>query len=302
MLEEFENAEATYFSPTPKEGSLFKNPDLANTLERIAYVGRDEFYTGETAHRMTDYFTRIGGFLTYEDFASHQGEWVEPICVTYRDTAKLCELGPNTQGVAALQMLQMLEQFDLAEMGFGSADSIMAQVEAKRLAFADRARGYADPAFSGIDPRSFIQPDYAAELASNISLETPNPDLLGTLKAADAKLHDGDTTYLSVADENGMMVSLIQSNYRGMAPASSPMVWALCSRTGASCSASTRPIPMCLSRASGFPYDYSGLCLQKDVAACAADDTDCDYKPGFLSGLWAGGCSPGACSDHAEPD
>lgn len=244
MLEEFDNAKATYFSPAPKEGSLFRNPDLADTLERIAYTGRDEFYSGETAHIMGDYFERIGGFLTYEDFAAHTGEWVEPICVTYRDDYKVCELPPNTQGIAALQMLQMLERFDLRGMGFGSADSIMAQVEAKRLAFEDRALYYADAEFSKMDPRELVMPGYNAERSELlIRLDRAMPGIargssqlcagcdttrndaetlkqieeLRRLRAeADAKLKDGDTTYLTVTDKDGMMVSLIQSNYRGM--------------------------------------------------------------------------------------
>lgn len=216
MLEEYDNARKTYFSPTPVEGSLFTNPDLANTLERIALAGPDDFYKGQIARTMGDYFERIGGYLRYEDFAAHDGEWVDPLCVEYRGEVKLCELGPNTQGVAALQMLQMLERFDLREMGFGSADSLMAQVEAKRLAFADRAAGYADEAFSGIDPNVFIRPGYNAERGERIDLSQamapPAPGYAG----ADAKLQDGDTTYLTVTDDQGMMVSLIQSNYRGM--------------------------------------------------------------------------------------
>ena len=236
MLEEFDNAKATYFSPAPKEGSLFRNPDLADTLERIAYKGRDEFYSGETAHIMGDYFERIGGFLTYEDFATHTGDWVEPICVTYRGDYKVCELPPNTQGIAALQMLQMLERFDLRGMGFGSADSIMAQVEAKRLAFEDRARGYADPAFSGVDPDLFIDKRYANYRSQQIDITKPTsfagqsgrgfrissegkpllPIASDIILEADKKLQDGDTTYLTVTDKDGMMVSLIQSNYRGM--------------------------------------------------------------------------------------
>jgi len=254
MLEEYENARKTYFSPAPIEGSLFRNPDLADTLSQIAEGGRDAFYKGNLAHRMNDYFERIDGFLTYNDFASHTGEWVEPVCVTYRADYKVCELPPNTQGIAALQMLQMLERFDLRSMGFGSADSIMAQVEAKRLAFADRARGYADPEFSKISPEFLVRPDYAAARAAQISLDQamddpgttalrPSEDgnviyTLGDsmmiapgngsnleniisdanerLQEADLTLEDGDTTYLTVTDKNGMMVSLIQSNYRGM--------------------------------------------------------------------------------------
>lgn len=254
MLEEYDNARKTYFSPTPVEGSLFTNPDLANTLERIATVGPDDFYKGQIARTMGDYFERIDGNLRYEDFAAHDGEWVDPLCVEYRGEVKLCELGPNTQGVAALQMLQMLERFDLREMGFGSADSLMAQVEAKRLAFADRARGYADQAFSNVNPSVFTDPNYGRAQSARIDISAaaearaieenaiiikedgtaiyeiedgtvrvqPGENsqisrlLSQDLQNADAKLEDGDTTYLTVTDDQGMMVSLIQSNYRGM--------------------------------------------------------------------------------------
>ncbi|MEO0722014.1 MAG: gamma-glutamyltransferase family protein [Pseudomonadota bacterium] len=216
MLEEFDNARKTFFSPSPVEGTLFRNPDLANTLTTIAFQGRDAFYKGSIARTMGDYFERIDGRLTYEDFAAHEGEWIEPICVTYRDAARLCELGPNTQGVAALQMLQMLERFDLRAMGFGSADSLMAQVEAKRLAFADRALGYADPDFSGVDPNVFVRAGYNAGRGQSIDLSKAMAPPAPGFADADAKLRDGDTTYLTVTDETGMMVSLIQSNYRGM--------------------------------------------------------------------------------------
>ncbi len=215
MLEEFDNARATFFSPAPREGSLFKNPDLANTLTKIAIDGRGAFYKGSIAYTMGAYFERIGGYLTYDDFAAHEGEWVEPLCVEYRET-KVCQLPPGTQGVAALQMLQMLEDFDMREMGFASPDSLMAQVEAKRLAFADRAAGYADPAFSGIDPSVFIREGYNEGRAESIDLNKAMAPPAPGFAEADAKLEDGDTTYLSVADETGMMVSLIQSNYRGM--------------------------------------------------------------------------------------
>lgn len=216
MLEEYDNAKKTYFSPSPVEGSLFRNPDLADTLERIAYAGTDDFYTGEIAYTISDYFERIGGYLRFEDFAAHDGAWVDPICVEYRELVKLCELGPNTQGVAALQMLEMLERFDLREMGYGSADSLMAQIEAKRLAFADRAAGYADPAFSGIDPKTFVRPGYNAKRGEAIDLNQAMAPPAPGYADADVKLEEGDTTYLTVTDKDGMMVSLIQSNYRGM--------------------------------------------------------------------------------------
>ncbi|MGB3454776.1 MAG: gamma-glutamyltransferase family protein, partial [Litorimonas sp.] len=216
MLEEFDNARRTFFDPAPREGSLFRNPDLADTLSTIAAQGRDAFYTGSLARTMDQYMDRIGGFMGYEDLAAHQGEWIEPVCVTYRDQVKLCELGPNTQGVAALQMLEMLEPFDLRGMGWGSPDAIMAQVEAKRLAFADRALGYADPAFSRMPADWYVRDGYNAERGRRIDLSKPLTDVSTTLPKVDIKLGDGDTTYLSVTDANGMMVSLIQSNYRGM--------------------------------------------------------------------------------------
>ncbi|MEM7768220.1 MAG: gamma-glutamyltransferase family protein [Pseudomonadota bacterium] len=215
MLEEFDNARATFFSPSPREGALFRNPDLGRTLAAIATGGAEAFYEGEMARAMGAYFERVGGYLRYEDFAAHEGEWVEPFCADYRE-ARVCQLGPNTQGVAGLQMLEMLEGFPMREFGFGSADSLMAQVEAKRLAFADRAAGYADPAFSGIDPQVFIRPGYNAARAEAIDLSQAMAPPAPGYGAADTKLQDGDTTYLTTADANGMMVSLIQSNYRGM--------------------------------------------------------------------------------------
>ena len=256
MLEEIENARETFFpgGRAPVEGELFRNPDLANTLRILASEGRDGFYKGEIARSIDAYMKRIGGPLGYEDMAAHEGEWVEPVCVDYRE-AKVCGLPPNTQGVATLQMLQLLDNFPMAEYGYGSADSIMAQVEAKRLAFADRARLYADPDYSGLNPLAFVDPMYAKHRLGFIDLEQAMadpyagdlPDFNGTalgdypsdpegveppmtisvetsidpvtpesIIAADDKLEDGDTTYLSVADKDGMMVSLIQSNYRGM--------------------------------------------------------------------------------------
>ncbi|MBA4227973.1 MAG: gamma-glutamyltransferase [Hyphomonas sp.] len=215
-LEEYDNAKKTYFSPAPVAGSLFRNPDLANTLERIGALGRGEFYSGATARTMTNYLRRHGSKIHFSDFTEHKGEWTQPICIEYRGEVKVCELGPNTQGVAALQMLEMLERFDLKSMGFGSPDAVTAMVEAKRLAFADRALGYADPAYSGIDPSIFVAPGYNAKRAELIDPARAMPEVAPGTEITDAALRDGDTTYLTVADKNGMMVSLIQSNYRGM--------------------------------------------------------------------------------------
>lgn len=212
-LEDIANARATYWSPAaPKAGDLFRNPDLATTYERIAREGRDAFYRGDIARRVDAYMRRIGGWMRYDDFAAHRGEWVDVFCGAYRQGVELCELGGNTQGVTAIQMLQMLRGFDLAKMGFLSADSLHAQIEAKRLAFADRALAFHDPAFSRIDQRRLIDPAYAQQRAALITMQramdNPGP-------GAWLEMH-GDTTYLTTADRDGMMVSLIQSNYRGM--------------------------------------------------------------------------------------
>jgi gamma-glutamyltranspeptidase/glutathione hydrolase len=213
-LEEIDNARRTYWpnGVTPAEGSVFRNPDLARTYRLIARGGRDAFYKGAVARTVDAYMTRIGGWIRYEDFAAHRGEWVTPLCVSYRSRFQLCELPPNTQGVTALQLLQILDRFDLKQMGFLSVDSLHAQIEAKRIAFADRARFFADPAFSGFNPDKLIAPDYAAERVKLLNMQRAG-DAFG---AGPQSLSQGDTTYLTIADKNGMMVSLIQSNYRGM--------------------------------------------------------------------------------------
>lgn len=297
MLEEYENAKDTFFSPTPVEGSLFRNPDLADTLTKVALNGRDAFYKGSIARTMDSYFERIGGYLRYEDFAAHQGEWVEPICVEYRDLVKLCELGPNTQGVAALQMLEMLQRFDLRAMGFGSPDSLMAQIEAKRLAFADRAAGYADPAFSGIDPKVFIRPGYNATRGEAIDISTAMAPPAPGFAEADAKLEDGDTTYLTVTDKDGMMVSLIQSNYRGMGSGlvadglgfmfqDRGQLFSLDPEHPNVFEPGKRPFHTIIP-AFAFKKDMPG-CQVRSVAAEEA----CPYEPWLSFGLMGGGMQP----------
>ncbi len=211
-LEEFDNARATYLidGHAPAEGEIFRNPDLANTFDILARDGRDAFYNGEIAQTVDTYMRRIGGDLRFEDFAAHESEWVDPVGVNYRGY-DVFELPPNTQGIAALQMLQILEGFDLASMGPG-ADALHLMVEAKRLAFEDLARYYADPDFSDIPVEWLISDEYAAERRALISTDTAMTEVA----PGEQRLEQGDTTYLTVADENGMMVSLIQSNYRGM--------------------------------------------------------------------------------------
>ena len=212
-LSDLENLERTFTfdGRAPRVGEIFKNPDLARTLERIAAGGASAFYTGPLAEAMVRTFERTGCALTARDLAEHRAEWVDPVSVRYR-TVDVYELPPNGQGVAALQMLAMLEGFDLKALGHNSPDYLHLQVEAKKLAFADRARFYADPAFAEIPLAGLLSDEYAAERRKLIDLEhAAQTDAHGN-----PRLEQGDTVYLTVADSEGMMVSLIQSNYVGM--------------------------------------------------------------------------------------
>ena len=213
LMNEFDNARATYFkNGAPKAGTIFKNPDLAKTLTLIARKGRDGFYKGEIARTIDAYMKRIGGDLRYEDFANHTSEWVDPACVDYRGF-DLCELPPNGQGFAALQMANILKNVDLAQWPRGSAEVLHYITEAKRLAFEDLGRFYADPAFVDIPIKGLLSEDYGRKRFALIDPQKANPNPA----PGDPKLEgEGDTTYLTVADKDGMMVSLIQSNYRGM--------------------------------------------------------------------------------------
>ena len=210
-IEEIANAQATYASgDKARAGEIFRNPDLARTYRAIAAGGRDAFYEGEIARTIEAYFKRIGGWMTRADLAAHKSEWTEPLTTTYRGVG-VHAIGANTQGVATLQMLNMIERFDMKAAGFQSAPSIHLQAEAKRLAYEDRARYYADPDFANIPNEWLISKEYAAERAKLIRPDRINPDV----RPGQAPSR-GDTTYLTVADKDGMMVSLIQSNFRGM--------------------------------------------------------------------------------------
>jgi len=213
LIEELDNARRTYLidGHAPAEGEVFRNPDLARTLGMLAAGGRDVFYKGAIAHSMDAYFRRIGGDLRYADFAAHHGEWVTPLSVNYRGV-DVYELPPNGQGAAVLQMLQILKAYDLKKMGWGTADTLTLMLEAKRLAFEDLAKWYADPAFAKIPMKGLLSQRYAEARRKLIHLDHANPDI----GPGDPRLYDGDTTYLATADGSGMMVSLIQSNYRGM--------------------------------------------------------------------------------------
>lgn len=213
---EFDNARRTYFANgAPKAGDIFRNPDLAKTLERIGAQGRDGFYGGETARIMVDYLRRQGSAFALSDFASHRSEWVDVACVGYRKGYELCELPPNSQGFAALQMVNILKNVDLAQWERGSPQVLHYITEAKRLAFEDVARFYADPAFAG-PPAELLTDGYGKARFALIDPARATPAFRpGELRAP--KLEGpGDTTYMTVADKDGMMVSLIQSNYRGM--------------------------------------------------------------------------------------
>ncbi|MGB5256553.1 MAG: gamma-glutamyltransferase [Woeseiaceae bacterium] len=201
----------------PEKGEMFRNPRLARTYEAIARNGRDEFYKGDIARKIDAYMAEQGGLLSYEDLAAHRSEWVTPVSTNYRGW-DVYELPPSGQGIAALQILNILEGFDIAAMGFGSAEYLHTLVEAKKLAFEDRAKYYADMDFVDVPVARLISKDYADERRQLISPSAASK----SLPAGDAKLENGDTIYLTVADSDGNMVSLIQSNYRGMGSGMTP--------------------------------------------------------------------------------
>ena len=194
---------------SPKKGQIFKNKDLANTLKIISDKGRSGFYEGKIAKIMSDFIIDQGGFLSYEDLKNHKSDWIEPVSTNYRGY-DVWELPPNGQGIAALQMLNLLEKFDIKSMGFGSAEYIHHFVEAKKIAFADRAKYYADMDFNDIPVDFLISKEYADKRRDEIKPTRA----ARSVKAGE--IENGDTIYLTVADKDGNMVSLIQSNYRGM--------------------------------------------------------------------------------------
>jgi len=202
----------------PRTGELWTRPTLANTLQKIADGGRDAFYKGDIAHTIDAYFKANDGYLSYEDLAAHHGEWVDPVSTNYRGY-DLWELPPNGQGIAALQIMNLLEGYDLKQYGFGSPEHVHLFVEAKKLAFADRARFYADPDFYKTPVAELISKQYADQRRKLIDMDKAARTVApGTPKVLD----EGDTIYLTTADANGMMVSLIQSNYRGMGSGMAP--------------------------------------------------------------------------------
>ncbi|MDX1645683.1 MAG: gamma-glutamyltransferase [Longimicrobiales bacterium] len=204
-----EGAAATFLidGEAPKAGDWFRNPDLARTFRRVAEDGAGTFYGGELGREIVQGLDRLGGFLTLEDLASHEPRWVEPLSVDYRGYT-LYELPPAGQGIAALQMLKMLERFDFSGMVHNSSEYLHTLIEAKKLAHADLARYVADPRHMDVRPESLLDPSYLAGRAALIdpdrAVARPEPGRLVT---------DSETIYLTVADRHGNMISFINSIY-----------------------------------------------------------------------------------------
>jgi gamma-glutamyltranspeptidase / glutathione hydrolase len=194
----------------PRAGEVFRNPALADAYQQLSVHGRRAFYAGDIAVGIEACMRDRGGFLTREDLAAHRSEQVAPVSTSYRGY-DVWELPPNGQGIAVLQMLNMLEAFELGRLEFASARHLHLLIEAKKLAFEDRARYYADPAFVDVPVATLISKAYAASrrvlIRDDRALDAPPPGELD---------HVGDTVYLAAADSQGSMVSLIQSNFIGM--------------------------------------------------------------------------------------
>lgn len=224
MLARYPGFEETFLrnGEAPRKGEIFKNPLLGNTLEKIAQGGRDEFYKGEIAKTIARFMEDNGGFISYEDLASHTSQWVDPVSTSYRGY-DLWELPPNGQGIAALQILNMLEPFDIKSSGFGSVGHVHNFIEAKKLAFEDRAKFYADPDFNKLPVQELISKTYANKRRQLIGEQAGQ-----SYDPGNPNLEHGDTIYLTVADSQRNMVSLIQSNYRGMGSGMCPTGLGFC--------------------------------------------------------------------------
>ena len=210
VFKDYENFSSVWMpsGATPKKGEIFKNPLLAKTYQAIAKTNGQSFYEGSTAAEIIKILNENGNPMSLSDLRNFSPEWVEPVSTNYRGY-DVWELPPNGQGIAALQILNILENYDIRKMGFDSAEYVHLFVEAKKLAFEDRAKYYADSNFSSIPTTKLISKEYALERNKLINMNN-------AAKRFDAGLEDGDTIYLTVADKYGNMVSLIQSNYRGM--------------------------------------------------------------------------------------
>lgn len=209
-MKQYPNIKETYTvnGKLPQKGDIIKNQFLADTYKKIAKGGRDAFYKGDIARESAKFIQAQGGFLAYEDFATHQSDWIEPVATNYRGY-DVWELPPNGQGISTLQMLNIIEGYDFSKIPFGSAEHLHIVNEAKKLVFEDRAKYFADADFMKVSVNDLLSKEYATERRALI-----NPDRAGIFKAG--KESNGGTVYLTVADKEGNMISLIQSNYRGM--------------------------------------------------------------------------------------
>ena len=201
----------------PRFAEVFRNPQLARSYQLIAKHGADAFYKGSIAKRIVAFSEQHGGLFTNKDFRSHTSTWVEPVSTNYRGY-DVWELPPNGQGIAALQILNVLEQHDVASMGPGSADYLHLFVEAKKLAFADRSRFYADPDFAELPTEILISKQYSEHQNKRIDLGKAASDV----PAGDPRLKRGDTVYLTVVDKDRNCCSFIQSNYYGFGSGVTP--------------------------------------------------------------------------------
>lgn len=211
-LSDFPDSAATYLmnGKAPTEGTVFRNPNLAKTYELLATKGRDEFYKGSIAQRIVAYSEANEGFFSMKDFQDHTSTWVEPVSASYRGY-DIWELPPNGQGIAALQILNVLEGYDIKSMGRQSAEYLHLFTEAKKLAFADRAKFYSDMDFNKLPIAELISKKYADSQRKRIDLKKAAVDV----PAGDPKLVNGDTVYLTVVDKDRNCCSFIQSNYYG---------------------------------------------------------------------------------------
>lgn len=212
-LAETPEAAATFLidgKRAPRVGEVIKLPQLAATLKLIARDGRDAFYKGPIAQKMVAYSEKVGGYFSMPDFVDHQDDWVEPVATNYRGF-DVWELPPNGQGIAVLEMLNVLEQFDLRSMKPNSAEHLHVFIEAKKLAFADRAKFYADPAFGQLPVKELISKAYGKKQAARIDLRKAADDV----PPGDPRLAFGDTIYMCAVDKDRNCCSLIQSNYMG---------------------------------------------------------------------------------------
>ena len=285
VLEKYKGFKETYMpgGKAPVKGQVFKNPNLAATYEKIATGGRDAFYKGDIARTIDAYMKEQGGFLSYEDLASHTSEWVQPVSANYRGY-DVWELPPNGQGIAALQILNVLEQYDIEGMGFGSTEYVHTFVEAKKLAFEDRAKYYADPAFNKLPVEWLISKEYAQQRKALI-------DPKKAAKRYDAGLYEGDTIYMTTADKDGNMVSLIQSNYRGMGSGMTPDgLGFILQNRGEMFSLEEGHFNVFEPAKRPFPHNYSCVCNQEWKTVVEFRRNGRGYT------------AANACSDHRQPD